>query len=267
MKTGPDKGFTLVELMVSVAIVAALALAGTAGFQRVRENARCVTEISAARNLIAAYLGHAADNGGQVLAGYQTDPAATNLDGEELHFPLNARYPWRLAPNVPKIEGVMLYNGHEKALGAPDRDYLVSVRPNMGLSATLVGGHFGSGSPLVPSQRMIDAVGRFYLSHLNDSASPEKLVVFASARSSDGGGYYEVRPPNLLSRVWSSMRFSEKSAPSDHGFVDFRWGGKAAVACLAGNVELLDEESLRDMRRWSVQADRSNDRDFMIRPQ
>jgi hypothetical protein len=52
--------------------------------------------------------------------------------------------------------------------------------------------------------------------------------------------------------------------PSAHGFVDFRWSGKAAVACLAGNVEMLDEKSLRDMRRWSIQAQCANDPDFIV---
>jgi hypothetical protein len=33
---------------------------------------------------------------------------------------------------------------------------------------------------------------------------------------------------------------------------------------LGGNVELLDETQLRDMRRWSHQAARANQADFMI---
>jgi len=98
--------------------------------------------------------------------------------------------------------------------------------------------------------------------------SPEKLIVFASARSEQSGrgaGYFEVRPPNLLAPVWSSDAFSPELPPSAHGFVDFRWRGKAAVANLGGNVELLDESQLRDMRRWSIQAAAENAPDFHIR--
>ncbi len=264
MKTR-HKGFTLIELLVTVAIVSALGAVGYTATSAARNRARMTVEISAARNLVTAYLGHAAEQGGRVMPGYQADPSATNLDGEPLHFPLNARYPWRIAASLPKIEGVMLYNGNEKALESPQRDYLVSVQPNMGLNAVFAGGHYGSGSPLSPGKRTEELVGKFYLTNLHEAEAPEKFIVFASARSDEGrGGYFEVRPPNVTTRVWTGGQPSASSPPSAHGFVDFRWGGKAAVACLAGNVEMLDEAALRDMRRWSIQAQRSNEPGFMI---
>jgi prepilin-type N-terminal cleavage/methylation domain-containing protein len=260
-------GFTLVEVLVTLTIIIAVAGLGAIGIQCTRQKAKSVVEINAARNLIAAYLSYAADHNGQVLAGYQTDETATNLEGELLHFPINARYPWRLAPNVPKIEGVMLYNGRERALEAPNRDYLISSEPNMGINATLVGGHFGSGSPLPPTPRLLSAYGKFYLSHLAECDEPAKLIVFASARSAkQAPGYFEVRPPTLTGPVWSGKKFEDSDQAADHGFVDFRWSGKAAVAMLGGNVELRREDELRDMRYWSNQALRANDPNFKISP-
>ena len=132
-------GFTLIEVLITVSIVAALGTAGFAGICSAKRKAKCVVEINAARNVITAYLSHASDNGGRVLPGYQTDGTVENIEGEPLHYPMNARYPWRLAPNVPKIEGVMLFNGNEAALKSENRDYLVSVHPNLGLNAMLVG--------------------------------------------------------------------------------------------------------------------------------
>lgn len=260
-------GFTLVELLVTITIIIVLAGVSFASLQCIRQRAKSVTEVGAARNLITAYLGYASDHNGQVMAGYQSDPEVTNLEGKPLHDPLNARYPWRLAANVPKIDGVMLFNGTESALKDPERDYLVSVHPNMGLNATLVGGHFGSGSPLPPTPRLVNAYGKFYLSTLAECDDPNKLIVFASARSAkDAPGYFEVRPPKLTGPVWSAKKFGESGQAADHGFVDFRWGGKAAVAMLGGNVELRTEDELRDMRYWSNQAIRANDRDFKISP-
>lgn len=267
MKTA-NKGFTLIELITSVSVVGVLCVVGYSAAAAARNRARMAVEISAARNLITAYLGHAAEQGGRVLPGYQADPSAVNLNGDPLHFPLNARYPWRLAPSLPKIEGVMLYNGNEKALESPQRDYLVSVQPNMGLNAVFAGGHYGSGSPLSPGKRSEELVGKFYLTNLHESDSPEKFIVFASARSEESrGGYFEIRPPNVTRRIWSNTEADASSPPSAHGFVDFRWHGKAAVACLGGNVELLDGKSLRDMRRWSIQAERADKPDFMVGPQ
>lgn len=258
-------GFTLVEMLVTISLIAILGSLTYTGIQCARKKARTVVEINGARNLITGYLGYAAEHNGQVLAGYQTDPSATNLQGKLLEFPINARYPWRLAPSVPAVKGVLVFNGNESLLEMKDSDYLVSAEPNLGLNATLVGGHFGSGSPLAPTPRIIDAYGKFYLSHLAESDDPGKMIVFASARSGERQpGYFEIRPPKLTGPVWSPGKFKDESPASAHGFIDFRWGGKAVTAMLGGNVELMDEARLRDMRRWSHQAARANDPEFTI---
>lgn len=260
------RGFTLVETVVASTVLLVLAVSCICIVQHARQSARMSTEIHAARNLIAAYLGHAAEHSGQVMAGYAVDPEARNLDGEVMTYPMNARYPWRIAPQLPKVRGVMLFNGNERALDERQSDYLVSVKPNLGLNAILVGGHFGTGSPLRPSPRLIEAYGKFYLSHLAEADDPSSLIVFASARSGkEQPGYFEVRPPRLTGPLWSGEAFDPETAASQHGFVDFRWRGRAVAAMLGGNVELLDEERMRDMRRWSHLAARASERDFTLR--
>ena len=178
---------------------------------------------------------------------------------------LNARYPWRLAPYAPKLDGVFVYNGNEGMIHKSNRDYLVSVHPNLGMNAVFVGGHFGSGSPLRPSPRLIDTVGKFHVTHLSEVEDPAKLVVFASARHESGSvGNFEVRPPRILRDEWTAGGFDPGSPAGDTGFVDFRWGGRAVVANLGGNVDVLGIEDLRDMRRWSNQAARENDPAFTV---
>lgn len=262
-------GFTLLELLVAVTLVATLAGVAGVACSKFRERARMTTEIHAARNLATAYLGYAGDHSGRLLEGYQSDPAAKNFNGDLLHHPVNARYPWRLAPYIGQIKGVLYFNGNEAVLDRQD-DYLVSVSPNLGMNAVFVGGHFGSASPLRPTPRVIESVGPFYASRLAEVRRPEKLIVFASARSGEswqGRGYFEVRPPRILGPEWSGDRFDPDKPASSHGFVDFRWpGGHAVVAKLAGNVEVLDEAELRDMRHWSHLAARENDPDYVVRP-
>jgi len=260
------RGFTLVELLVVTAIVTTLAALAFVGYHEVRERARMANEVNAARNLIAGYLGYAAEHNGRLLEGYKTDPEATDFDGNLLHHPVNARYPWRLAPYLGTVEGVLFLNGNERVLDMDD-EYLVSVSPNLGINAVFVGGHYGSGSPLRPTERVIDAVGRFHAARLVDATRPQSLVTFASARSSeglDGVGYFEIRPPQVIGPEWSGREFDPEAAASDHGFVDFRWNDKAVAAMLAGNVEVLDEEELRDMRRWSPVAARLDDPDYRV---
>ncbi|MFD2255158.1 type IV pilin protein [Luteolibacter algae] len=259
-------GFTLLELLVTTAIIATLAGISATGYLSLRQKARMVTEINAAKNLITAYLSYPSDHNGQVMPGYQSDPEVTDLDGRPLASPMNARYPWRLAANAPRIDGVMLFNGNETALDEQNSDYLVSVKPNLGINAVFLGGHFGSGSPLPPSPRLLEAYGKFHLTHLAEAHAPEELIVFSSARSGkDSPGYFEIRSPKLTRPIWSSTEFSEDSPASSHGFVDFRYDGKTVTACLAGNVQLMDEDEMRDMRHWSNQAAIENDPDFLIR--
>lgn len=260
-------GFTLVELMVTIAIVTVLSAVGALTFTSVQEKAEMATEINGAKQLMSAFHQYAADHHDQVLPGYRSDPEAVNLDGKPLHFPQDARYPWRLAPYAPKMEGVFVYNGNERMIEDDNRDYLVSVHPNLGMNAVFVGGHYGSGSPLRPSPRLVEAIGKYYVSRMAEVHNGTSLVAFASARHSSGEvGNFEVRPPSLLAPEWSSAPFDPDSPASDFGFVDFRWKGKAVAAMVAGNVEILSPDELRDMRRWSNQAARTNEPEFTVRP-
>ncbi|BCX47055.1 cleavage protein [Haloferula helveola] len=258
-------GFTLIELMVTIVIVSTLSAIAALGYASIRKRAEMTTEINGAKQLMTAFHQYAADHNDRVLPGYQSDPEAVNLDGKPLHHPQDARYPWRLAPYAPKMNGIFVYNGNERMLDEDNRDYLVSVHPNLGMNAVFVGGHYGSGSPLRPSPRLVEAVGKYYVSRLSEVHNGSSLVVFASARHDSGKvGNFEVRAPNILAPEWKSGAIDPDGPASDTGFVDFRWKGKAVAAMVAGNVELLSPDELRDMRRWSNQAARLNDPDFTV---
>ncbi|MCP4732303.1 MAG: type II secretion system protein [Roseibacillus sp.] len=258
-------GFTITEILVSIVIlVSLLTLGGAVTFSAI-EKARMTKEVSAAKELITGWQAYASENGGAVMPGFREDPQLTNLKGEPLSFPINARYPWKLAHYVGRMEDGIVFNGNEKLLTGDQADYRVSVSPNLGVNAVFVGGHYGTGSPLPPSERIIERLGKFVVTHISEPHDPGKLIVFASARSAYGAGYFEVRPPAVLDPVWSGEAFMEDGRAADHGFVDLRWNGKAVAAMAGGNVELLDEEALRDMRRWSNQAALENESDFTIK--
>lgn len=261
------KGFTLVELLVTITIIAVLTGVGYSVTRSLREKAKMVVEVNAARNLIAGYLGHAAEHNGQVLIGNASKPNdVTNLDGVAVYGVEAERYPWRLAPSVPSVRGTLFFNGNEKTLDEDLGGYKATLRPNLGLNSTLVGGYFGSGSaPIKPSPRIVETYGKFYVSQLSDSDDPGGLIVFASARDGEKQtGYYQVWPPKATGAVWSTGDFKASEPSASFGFVDFRWGGKAVTARLGGNVELNTVDELRDMRHWSHQAARANDPNFTI---
>lgn len=255
-----QSGFTLVEMLVTITIIAVVGTIGMTGFSKARQHARSMTELNAARNLAAGYLGYAAENNGKIMAGYESSPQnVVNLQGKAVSGVAAERYPWRLSPYVPSVKGIMLFNGNEKFLDRGDSDYMVSVGPNLGVNANFMGGHWGGSSLISPGGRL----GKAYLGTLAEADDPSRLVVFASARGREtSDGYFEVRPPNATGRVWTSAKFTEEGAPDSHGFVDFRWGGKAVCAMLGGNVEMLTEPQLRDMRRWSHLAVRADDPNY-----
>lgn len=119
----------------------------------------------------------AVDHGGQVVAGYQADESVTNLAGESLYYPMNARYPWKLAPYVGSMARAVVFNGNEKLLQQDEGDYRVSVSPNLGVNAVFVGGHFGSGSPLPPSRRMVETFGKFYVTTSMEVEELDKAAI------------------------------------------------------------------------------------------
>ena len=123
----------------------------------------------------------------------------------------------------------------------------MSLVPSLGVNGVYVGGD--ESSPMNPfNPRAAARYGDFCVLRLNQSVKPSQLIVFASASYHDvriGGkqlGYFKIEYPDKN--------------------VDFRYNGKAVVACLDGHVELLTREEMRDMRRWSNLHAQSDDPNF-----
>ncbi len=83
-------GFTLVELLVVVAILAILVVVSIAGVQAAILQAHKAQAVGAARNLITAYLAAVDPNSGNLMAGY--DRTINSLEGPEAsRFPVRPR--------------------------------------------------------------------------------------------------------------------------------------------------------------------------------
>ena len=115
---------------------------------------------------------------------------------------------------------------------------------------------------------------------MNQVTQPGKLIVFASARFTDdnssGGtvsgtpmpeqaGFHLLTPPRTNKIEWSG-NFDRKAPAEKFGSLDLRYSGRAVCVMLAGNVEMLDQKQLQDMRYWSVPAAEADNPDFILKP-
>lgn len=247
MKKSHCSAFTLVELLVVIAVIALLSAFALPVLGRMMEGGQQAAEVSAARGLVAGFLSYAAENNNRLMPGFKTPDAGTVLKDSENGNTITSkealqRYAWRIAPYVDYDMSTLLAGNAKYASPEdPMYHYLVSVYTPLGMNTSFVGGHFGSGG-------LVDAGNRrtppgAVVTNLHQAAKPSQLIVFASAFNTQDGrkpGNFYVVPPKLRS--------------GDSNNVDFRWNDKAIVACLDGHVEMLDRDQMMDMRRWSNRA-------------
>ncbi len=268
---GKKCAFSLIELLVVVAIIGILAaiLVPVAG--RMARKAGSIKEVNAGRQIMMAYAAYATNNNGELLKGYDKNASEVAMpDGTSVSGIMCARYPWRLAPYIgTAMDDIFLINETRKKTDAlrhdsPDYQYLASLYPALGINGYCVGGYDdGSGSGTFSS----DVVTR-----LAGASRSSRLIVFSSARSTDsssGGknaatpGFHIVSPPILWRTKWTP-RFDPKKPASSYGNVDLRWDGKAVCAFLDGHVEMLGEPEVADMRRWSNTAAETDNPTFAV---
>ncbi|MDX2081482.1 MAG: type II secretion system protein [Terrimicrobiaceae bacterium] len=259
-------GFSLVELLVTMGVLAILLAAIVPVANMCIGKAAETREISGARRTVEAWSLFASENSGEIIPGYQDAPAV-GRSGNPLSFPVNARYVFRLAPYLNyQLKGSLLVNKQTRFTD----DYTASTVPSFGINLTFVGGDYGFGSDLRPTDENFQRFGKFVVTRLGEIHSPGKLIVFASARYNDGTigrveGYNAIRSPFFQARRWP-VQYNPKSNWWDYGAVDPRFNGKAVAAMADGHVELLSFEQLLDMRRWSNQAAQEDNPNWTLRP-
>lgn len=259
--------FTLIELLIVIAVLGILTAVGLAAVGPALARAAAARESAAARNLSVAYHLYAGENNGRLMPGMDfTVTQLIKTNGKPLQ-PAHAgqRYPFRLAPYfADQIAGTLLVNRNVAQIasttppGSGMYDYMVSCFPALGMNYYYVGGCVtAAGDTVYPDDCAT-----------SQAQAEHSLLVFASGGAQDSStrmdGYNILTPPKLTGGLWSQPAWKEGADPANYGNVDARYGGRAVCAFLDGSVRMLTIAELRDMRLWSKQAAARNDPDYAI---
>ncbi|MCH8005635.1 MAG: prepilin-type N-terminal cleavage/methylation domain-containing protein [Planctomycetes bacterium] len=263
-------GFTILELIMSVAIIALLAGLLLPALSLVKRSGQTTRELAAARQLMVAYSAYAYDHNGVLMPGFYRlngtlpafDEAGNELTGERA-----TRYPWRLAPYLDYNLSGLYLDKHvlSELQSQPLNNYWISVVPSLGINAVFVGGDYQAAAMADPNMQRY--FGTVHLTRLSQARHPPRLIVFASARYSGedlpgplpGGrpfmeGYFRVDPPYVASRKWKP-RYDPQGKDLEFGHVSLRHHfRKAVIGFFDGHTGSLDEAQIQDMRHWADQA-------------
>ncbi|HAB17181.1 MAG TPA: hypothetical protein DCE44_12110 [Verrucomicrobiales bacterium] len=260
-------GFTLLELLVVIAVIAVLAGLLLPALGKAKSQAKKMNEMSSAHQLMLGWMLYANDHQDRVIKGYRHfltgEALPVDRTGNPVPHPINCRYPWRLAPWLGKSFGVMYANENASLLRQFESQsdpfigtYAASVFPSLGINATFVG---GDDLELPPEPRAFARFGEFCVLRTTDARNPANLLVFGSARGAFEGkivnGFYQVRSPYFMARRWS-QDFNEADGPEAWGNVHPRFSKRAVTGMVDGHVEAMNHRELQDMQHWSNQADR-----------
>jgi prepilin-type N-terminal cleavage/methylation domain-containing protein len=278
-----ERAFTLVELLVAIAVIGTLIGVIMPALSSANQQAGKVKDMMAMRQLLIGYQVYSSENAYDLLVGYYKNVPKMKLedgfgdlvvgfDGQA-----KKRYPWRLNAFMDSgLRGTILCGKQESFLDkippAGEREwwhYRVSVMPSFGINAHFLGGYEVGGTP--PPFRVCRTI--------TEVRQPSNMIAFASARGEDwdqqlgliaAEGWHTVDSPNWghsgalggMGARWSKTPYHDDSNPEEYGNISARYAGLVLIGCVDGHAEMSPPEDLRDMRLWSNDAARSGNPDW-----
>lgn len=193
-------GFSLIELVIVIAIIASLLALALPALRGVRLRSKKTGELSNLRQVGVAWFLYAQDNNDSALPGF-LDPkvqsvwdvsydfpniiAGSNLIDEKIPLDIAAQWPWRLFEYMNNTPMILQQHLGESDLTTQDlyeKADVFSLQPAFGYNGYYIGGFW----------------------QMTSGSSPRPSFRFASARNTKG------KRVNVVARSPSTIRFSEK---------------------------------------------------------
>ena len=287
-------GFTLVELLVVISVVALLMSILLPVLGRARDTAKGLAVLSAGRQLMMGYSVYQSDHKGHVLYGYVPNAPDTidgtvpeivePITGHVLHGQAVSRYPGRLLPYVGSLWEILQVHAAE-AIEKPApgdspsqafiKAYALGTNPTFGLNTVYLGGDRNYGGFLHQGGTLYTpAYGDPRIVFYNHRVrQPSQLVTFATAGSltmlgatgSAEPGFHRINSPRLAGHaIWTARgdRTQILAGPSDFAVPLGHFDPRPAVAYFDGHLAREPVDRLDDMRRWANSATHDTDDPF-----
>jgi prepilin-type N-terminal cleavage/methylation domain-containing protein len=232
---GRKRAFTLMELLIVVAIIALLIGLVIVSMRTVRASASRSESLGALRQIMVAYNRYTEEHRGRLLPGYIDSTLFGSLrpfeelevelpTGEVLPEEDSQSYVWRLAPYVDDAWQSFFADLNQGALSSFNADFGaakygpsalspayaggISERPSYGLNSIFVGGDsWHGGSYIADLNPWENPDAKIAATRLSEVKNPSRLIVFAptALASTDPdavyedpeAGFCELRPPYL----------------------------------------------------------------------
>ncbi len=220
------RAFTLLELIISMAIIAILLTLVIAPLHRIQNSANRTDSLGALRQMALAYASYSADHRQRLMPGYVDSSlmamgemfeglSAKLPTGEPLSADDTQAYVWRLAPYLDGAWETMFVDYHDNQLRSrldqefrcgilgpgtasepcdlADAPLLIADIPSFGMNSIFVGGDSFHGGMLVkarnpwtPALGLEDEI--LAATRLSEVRNPATLIVFGAAARADPSG-------------------------------------------------------------------------------
>ena len=228
-RTLPRKAFTLMELLVVIAVIALLVGIVVVTMRGVRAAASRTNSLSALRQMVMGYTLYSLDNNGRLLPGYiDTTLMAPGKPFKDLRVLLPSgeslidvdmqSYVWRLAPYVDDSWQTFFEEADANAMAGFSAEYQrmedqghtpgsISEHPSFGLNSIFVGGDSEHGGSVRSEHPWQDTLPVKAATRLSQVINPTRVIVFAPAAMAAASpddvyddisvGFCEIRAPYL----------------------------------------------------------------------